>query len=358
MKRMLDKIEGVLLGTAVGDAIGLPREGLSRRRAFRMYAGKPLRHKFFFGKGMCSDDTEHICMVAQALLSSQGDPEKFARSLSWKLRFWLLAIPAGVGLATLKGICKLWLGFSPDKSGVHSAGNGPAMRSALLGMYAGNDIDYLKILVRASTRLTHVDERAEQGALAVALAAQYVSSRSPEEVDIAKLFKILDDHITNSELCNAFNQIHSALNENMSSESAAEIMGLHKGISGYIVYTVPMAMFCWLRNINDFQAAVEDVVLLGGDTDTTGAITGALAGAAVGGSGIPQEWLENICEWPRSITWMRRLSKHIFNQIEHQVESDSNEKSVRYFWPGLIIRNIIFLTIVLAHGLRRLFPPY
>ena len=55
---------GTILGTAVGDAIGLPREGLSPARARRLFGDPPLRHRFLLGRGMISDDTEHTCMVA------------------------------------------------------------------------------------------------------------------------------------------------------------------------------------------------------------------------------------------------------------------------------------------------------
>src|SRR4029077_13818183 len=67
-------IVGSILGTAVGDAIGLPYEGLSPRRARRAF-GPPDRHRFLLGRGMVSDDTEHTCMVAQALMSSRNDAE-------------------------------------------------------------------------------------------------------------------------------------------------------------------------------------------------------------------------------------------------------------------------------------------
>ena len=52
-------ILGCLLGTALGDAVGLRREGLSRQRAMRLYGGAPLQPNLLFGWGFCSDDTEH-----------------------------------------------------------------------------------------------------------------------------------------------------------------------------------------------------------------------------------------------------------------------------------------------------------
>jgi ADP-ribosylglycohydrolase len=65
----------MLLGAAVGDALGLPSEGLSRQRIKRLFPG-PLRHRFFFGHGMVSDDTEHLFMVAQALLDERENVEQ------------------------------------------------------------------------------------------------------------------------------------------------------------------------------------------------------------------------------------------------------------------------------------------
>lgn len=163
-------IIGCLLGTAVGDAVGLVCEGLPRRRQARMYPNLD-GPKLLGRRGMVSDDTEHACLVAQALIDSAGEPEAFGRSLAKRLRRWLLALPAGVGWATLRACLKLCVGVPPDKSGVLSAGNGPAMRSALLGVCFGDEPAQLRALVRASTCITHTDARAEAGALAVALAA-------------------------------------------------------------------------------------------------------------------------------------------------------------------------------------------
>src|SRR5262249_57827737 len=82
MPDRLDQIAGALLGTAVGDALGLPREGLSPRRAPRLFGERPLRHRFVLGHGIVSDDAAHTCLVGQALLRPPEDPEHFARSLT------------------------------------------------------------------------------------------------------------------------------------------------------------------------------------------------------------------------------------------------------------------------------------
>ena len=352
--QIVDRMDGVLLGTAVGDAIGLPREGLSRRRALRMFGDRPLHYAFLLGKGMCSDDTEHTCMVAQALITSGGNVTQFQKSLAWKLRFWLLGIPAGIGLATLKSICKLWLGFPPSKSGVYSAGNGPAMRSAILGLYAHPNVDLIKDLTRTSTQISHTDERAEQGALMIALATHYACTRKPEDIIPKELFNLFQNHITNAEICAILNTTADALHKGLSSEEFTHEMGLSNGVSGYIVHTVPVALFCWLKNINCFRSAIEDVVLLGGDADTTGAITGALAGATLGASGIPEEWIDGIKEWPRSVCWLKKLSQRLFASMH----DNTQHKPLQLFWPGILLRNILFTLTVLFHGFRRLLPPY
>ena len=157
------------MGTAVGDAIGLPYEGLSPGRAKRLF-DPPDRHCLFFGRGMVSDDTEHTCMVAQSIIASRADIATFQRQLSWRLRLWLLALPAGMGFATLRSILRPWVGFSAEKSGVFSAGNGPAMRASIIGA-AIDDLELMRELVRASTRITHTDPKAEFGAFAVTLAS-------------------------------------------------------------------------------------------------------------------------------------------------------------------------------------------
>lgn len=73
------------LGTAVGDAIGLPYEGVSAKRALRML-GPPERHRFIFRRGMISDDTEHTCMVAQSLIDANADADRFAQRLASEFR--------------------------------------------------------------------------------------------------------------------------------------------------------------------------------------------------------------------------------------------------------------------------------
>lgn len=347
---------GAMLGGAVGDAIGLPREGLSPRRALRLLGPPPLRHAMFFGRGMFSDDTEHACITAQALLECQGHVGDFGNALAWRLRWWLAGLPAGAGLATARAIIRLWMGFGPERSGVHSAGNGPAMRAAVLGVYYRDHLDYLAQVVRISTRITHTDPRAEHGALAVALAASYASIRGAD-MDPVEFIRLLKERLGDVEMvCLASKALEHCMSGD-EPEAFARAMGLDRGVSGFVNHTVPAALFCWMRHPRDFRSAVEQAVLLGGDTDTVAAIAGSLSGAALGPGAIPREWLNGIIDAPRSVAWIRmlaaRLAKASLNPQDRR-----RMAPMPLFWPAVPLRNLFFLLLVLLHGLRRLLPPY
>ena len=342
---------GCLLGTAVGDALGLPYEGLSSRRAARLL-GPPVRQRLLGRWGLVSDDTEHTAMVAQALIASGGDPERFRRSLAWRLRWWFLGLPAGVGWATLRAILRLWIGIRPEHSGVYSAGNGPAMRAAIVGV-AIADPEPLRILVRASARLTHTDPLAEQGAWTVAWAAR-MAGMGP--VDPARYLAEVRAALgtEGQALTDLIERAVDSVSQGESTEAFAQGLGLARGVSGYVCHTVPVALHAWLAHPRDYQAAVGAVIRCGGDTDSTAAIVGGILGAAVGRAGIPRDWLDGLIEWPRSVTWLERLGERL-------AESRTPGASVRplpLFVPGVLIRNAFFLLVVLAHGFRRLGPPY
>jgi ADP-ribosylglycohydrolase len=338
----MGRFTGLLLGTAVGDSLGLPTEGLGPRRAGRLYAG-PLRQRLVGRWGMLSDDTEHACMTAQALLAEADEPARFARTLAWKLRWWLAALPPAIGLGTLRALLRLWVGFSPARSGVRSAGNGAVMRAPIIGAWF-DDPDRIAPFVAASTAITHRDPRAHAGALAVAIAAHHAVR--DREVD-ARVLDRIRARIDDRELLDALARVETALVHNRTPIELAHELGLERGVTGYVHHTVPVCLHAWLRSPRDFRRAVADVVHLGGDTDTTGAIVGALAGASAGEGAIPSEWLA-IADAPRSLAWLRALGRRL----------DERAGPLRLAWPLVPVRNAVFLAVVLVVGLRRLLPPY
>ena len=360
MELFKDKFRGVILGTAVGDALGLPAEGFSQKRAEKMFKGN-WHHRLILNKGMVSDDTEHTVFTAQSLLAYPDSPKKFARRLAWSLRLWAVCLPAGVGWATLRAVMRLWIGFSPEKSGVYSAGNGPAMRSAVIGAFFASDINagnfekpdaYLKAL----TLITHTDPRALTGAKVVAyitaLGFQENLTQKPELQDFIKLIVLPGKN--DPEWIQITELISQCLLENLSVKEFAEKMGLSKGVTGYIYHTVPIALYAWYLHFRDFKNTLISVFNCGGDTDTTGAIIGAMAGSVTGEPGIPKDWIQGIWEWPRNIKVLKKISDALYFKAYNLKKSST----ISYFWSGVILRNIFFLIIILIHGFRRLFPPY
>jgi len=348
-----DAVVGSLLGMAVGDALGLAYEGLSARRGRRIF-GAPDRYRLLPNRGLISDDSEQACMTAEALIFAGNDEGRFRGELARRLRWWLVRIPAGIGLATLRSILKLWVGFSPERSGVRSAGNGPCMRSPLLGAAIG-DLSQLHRFVSASTRITHLDPRAENGALAVALAS-YLASRRPtvsgDEFVALYLSQIASS--AGEQMAELLSRAADSVELGHPTSQFAAELGLARGVTGYVLHTVPVVIHAWLQNANSFREAVTAVIQCGGDTDTTGAIVGAIVGSRVGKAGIPPEWQATHAEWPQSLAWMEGLG----NAVGDTLETGTARRPPQLPIVALLARNLLFATIVLAHGFRRLLPPF
>ena len=81
---------------------------------------------------------------------------------------------------------------------------------------------------------------------------------------------------------------------------------------------------------------------------------GALAGATVGQEGIPSRWLSRIWDWPRGVSFLRELGHRLSQTAEGQTEIGP----VQCFWPGLLVRGVVFQVAMLLHIFRRLLPPY
>jgi ADP-ribosyl-[dinitrogen reductase] hydrolase len=349
-----DRFRGMILGTAVGDAIGLPAEGIRKARAKRMFKGD-WRHRLVFGKGMVSDDTEHTIFITQCLLAHAGDSNRFVRRLAMCLRFWLLSLPAGIGMATGRAIIKLCIGFPPRKSGVFSAGNGPAMRVAPIGaFFAGNPAEIVK-MVTLSTRITHTDPKALIASNAIAqMAAWIIRTGMTERPALGSFIQLLSSVSDDTAWQSLVLNIQRSYEDGLSVEAFAARLGLSNGVTGYIYHTVPVVLYAWYVHFGDYGKTLIAIWECGGDTDTTGAIAGALAGLTVGESGIPSPWIDGIWDWPRSTGKMRAMA----DALAAKASGEDIAAPVWYFWPSVLIRNIFFFAVVLVHGLRRLLPPY
>lgn len=346
LERRHQALRGCLAGCAVADAIGLPYEGLSPGRAERLLH-EPDRHRLLFRYGMVSDDTEHAVMAAAAFVAARGDVGVFSRVLAKRLRWWLLAMPAGVGFATLRACIRLWCGIHPRRSGVSSAGNGPAMRAPVIGVLA-RTADELESFSEASSRLTHTDPRSLAGAWAIALEARRAASQLPPAPALTIASLEGSKHAAAiSPMLDLLRKAALSAERSESTEEFAKLIGLERGVSGFIVHTTPVCLHaCW-RYPDDYEAAVKAVVRCGGDADTTAAIVGGVIGARVGVDGVPKAWRSALIDRRWVESWVDRLTS-----------AKIHTHSVCITSLARLPRNIAFAIIVIAHGLRRLLPPY
>ncbi|MDB5338742.1 MAG: dinitrogenase reductase [Planctomycetaceae bacterium] len=346
-------IVGCLLGTAVGDALGLPYENLTYRRAQRLL-GEPDVYRLIDRYGLVSDDTEHSCVVAQAMILAGNDEGAFTSYLGRQMRRWFWALPTTAGMATLRAGLKLSLGMGPTRSGVFSAGNGPAMRSAILGV-AIEDLKQLRAWVSISTRITHTDPKADYAAFAVALAAHDAAAGvlGAGTDFVARLRDGLRDAGAN-ELFELVERAVGSVQRGESTREFAMSLGLERGVTGYCYHTVPVALHAAFRYQGDMRRGVPEVIRCGGDTDSMAAIVGGILGAEAGRAGIPAEWLHGIIDRPRTVDWMERLA----GQLAEVRETGRRQRALRLPVWDIVFRNAVVLIVVLAHGFRRVLPPY
>ncbi len=364
LKVMERAVGGCVLGTAVGDALGLACEGLSPARREKLFPDIARYHLLPFGLGMCSDDTEHTVMLAQSLCRPDDhcDDEPQARAMAanfaWRLRFWLLGLPAGIGMATLRAILKLWLFIPPRWSGVHSAGNAPAMRSAVLGVVFGAQPTRMRAMVRALTRITHTDPKAEQAAWTVASAAHFAIQHAGH-LDAGQLLAACRAEFGSRapEWLALVERVADSIARAESTLAFSGGLGLARGVTGYSFHTVPVALHACLSHPADYRGAVLAAIECGGDTDTVAAIVGGIMGSGVGREGIPLAWLDKLAEWPHTVSWMQTLSDELARRAAGTNYYDGESVPIAGA-VKVLVRNVFFLAVVLTHGLRRLLPPY
>lgn len=340
------QLTGCLMGGALGDSLGLPCENLSASRIRKWWKGQ-WRQRFFFGKGMFSDDTEHAAMTAHALAIHRDDPTAFASTLAGSIRWWFAAVPAGIGLATARSCIRLWIGIPAQRSGVNSAGNGAAMRAAIIGAFFPNDAIQRRSFVEASTRITHLDSRALDAACWVAEAAACACNGIHGQDEVLRL---LNSSTATPIFRERLDSIHCFLTESASVTEFASSFRKPGRVSGYAPDSVAVAIYAWLRHRHDFRQAMTEALSCGGDTDTVGAILGGIAGCEAGPSSFPKDWSEAIIDRPLDMAKLKELGRAL---------GDPSHPVPRLpIWPVALLRNIAFLTVILVHAGRRAFPPY
>ncbi len=177
-------------------------------------------------------------------------------------------------------------------SGRGSKGNGSAMRSAPLGAYFAEDLNLVVSESTQSSIVTHSHPEGIAGSVAVSLAAAVAWQSRQMEVQEARN-AIWDAVIQRTPAGETHEGIRKArlVPLEMSAENAARILG-----SGFLVTapdTVPFALWCAIRHLNDYREALFATLEGDGDCDTNCAIVGGIVALRVGREGIPAEWLSS-----------------------------------------------------------------
>ena len=336
--RTCDCLSGTLLGTAIGDALGLPAEGMSAPQIQRRW-GKVDRFRLCGPTGFVSDDTEQAALVAEALARHPDDPDLCAAAFRKALVAWFFRLPFGVGLATIKASLRAAAGLRP--SGVASAGNGAAMRAAVLGVHFQDDPEARLRFGRALAAVTHTDPRAIEGALFVAELAALCASGAgrPREERVRDAARVVSNKLLAPALQRA---LSLAAAEAAVPEAAAEL-----GTSGYVVHTTAFAAYCFMRFGDRPLEALTLAIGAGGDTDSVAAILGGWLGALHGEAALPADLVDSLHDGPFGPTHLRALARSLAEGAPPS----------RYSAAAALARNLALFPVILAHGFRRLLPP-
>jgi ADP-ribosyl-[dinitrogen reductase] hydrolase len=340
---LTDRLAGTLLGTALGDALGLPAEGMTARAIARRF-GRIDRFRLIGRTGFVSDDTEQAALVTQALARHPDDLDRCVRAFRRSLLGWMCRLPWGVGMATIRSCARIALGFRP--SGVLSAGDGAAMRAAVVGAFFHDRPVERASFGRALAEVTHRDERAVEGALYVAEVAACCMT-SPVGTRPSVCQAEARGVVTHAELGRAIDRARAIA---LAGSGTAEAAGAC-GTSGYVVHAVSFATFCFLRYGDDPLRSLTEAISAGGDTDTMGAILGGWLGALHGESGLPGDLIARIHDGPFGPTHLRALAACLVNIRERRPSPIPS-----YSPSAAVLRNLALYPVVLGHGFRRLVP--
>jgi ADP-ribosyl-[dinitrogen reductase] hydrolase len=338
-----DRLAGTLLGIALGDALGLPCEGMSPRSIARRF-GTVDRFRLLGQTGFVSDDTEQAALIAQSLAHHSQDLDACVRVFRRALLGWFCRLPWGVGLATVKSCMRIALGLTP--SGVMSAGNGAAMRAAIVGVFFYDRPDQRRAFGRALAQVTHRDERAVEGALFVAdLAARLanVSGDGSWARSVAEARAV----VTHTELAAALDRAIELAAEGVSTTDGAQVCGT----TGFVLHSVPFATFCLICCGGDPMRALSAAISAGGDTDSIAAILGGWLGALHGPHALPASLVASIHDGPFGPSHLRALASCL-GQVRDGIECPVP----RYSATAALVRNLALYPVILAHGFRRLVP--
>jgi len=295
-------MSSVLLGTCVGDALGVAFEKqLSNFKPLIDWDGFTYLESKSHGlnPGQYSDDGQMSLIVAESLIKNNGyNPEYTACEY---LKWFDFGSPRGFGKTTKFAIDNLRDGKKYYESGiVDSYGNGSAMRAGPFGVYFANDLQHLIESIKIDSAITHVSPDAEAGALAVGLAIYFCINNDHSNL-IHKISKYLPDSKVKENLL----ALDAMLTSDITAEQAFSIFGTKADIR----MTIPSVFYAF-HKFPSFKEGVPAIIKAGGDTDTNAAILGGIYAARDGNKDINNYWVSNL----ENFKYINDLDSRLFNK--------------------------------------------
>ena len=299
---MKSKFTGALIGSAVGDALGAPVEGYSMKKVSSMYGDA-----WEMISGRYTDDTEMMIGVAESLIENKGFngedmAHKFIQNYNPR---------RGYGPGSKEALRRIREGESWKEAsgklfgGKGSYGNGAAMRIAPVGIFYYDDADKLREIAYKSSHITHSHELGKEGAALQAFSIALAVRGREKEGMLLELKEVVKSEVYKEKI----RKIELFLEKEAEADKKEVILELGNGQEAF--NSVPTAIYSFLR-ADSFKDAVIYAVSLGGDTDTIGAMTGAISGAYYGEGAIPKEWEERLEEGKKGRSYIKWLGEELY----------------------------------------------
>jgi len=323
MSSLLSKFEGALLGTCIGDALGMPLEGMSIDEIKSKYGRVT---EFLDGrlpKGSYTDDTEMMIAVAEAILERGLDINHIAMKLAKSHNFERGYGPGTLYIlrSNLRG--KSWTEISPKIFGSGSFGNGCVVRSTPIILLLHKYASLLDTVLENTCKITHAHKFAIEG---VKIFAKALTLALSGKKDGKEYIEAINNVCQSKVFSEKFKMIGKMLSEEYSEKDVVKLLG-----NGVEVYnSLPIAIYSYLKFIDSFRESVIYAVNLGGDSDSIGAITGCLSGALHGSDNIPEMWRYDVEAYDKLIRLANELYElhRIVDDLYWRFISETREKFV------------------------------
>ncbi|WP_157150337.1 ADP-ribosylglycohydrolase family protein [Brachyspira sp. SAP_772] len=294
-----NKLKSAILGLAIGDALGVPYEFISRD----IIKNNPCKDMIGYGThnkkaGIWSDDTSLTLCLLDNLNNKNINYNNIMDSfVLWydNGKYTADGDTFDIGITTSDAIDNYKIGKNPIKCGQYdeySNGNGSLMRILPIAFYIKKYFDsqlfesseVINIIYNVSS-LTHSHKRSLIACVIyTAIALNLINDMNIEEA-INKALKDSFDYYKNEKELNNYKRIFES--------DFKKFNDVKIESSGYVVHTLEASIWI-LLNTSNYKDSVLKAVNFGDDTDTTAAVTGGLAGLYYGVDNIPSKWVDAL----------------------------------------------------------------